>query len=192
MQPIPGLRLTVRGADIAGLSPREARLWLFRQLAEPLYRGGPAALAGLADDPEMRQAISAGVGALAFFSAETHEALKGVLTILAIPCLVLLIPLVGFSHRFGRIGSPGCVLALASLPGALVFGFLTRAVQPIPRPSLGEEAGLSGMAGYLASNLVPLVAAPMARNYLIALALGVGLMLLAILGSLVWRLARRA
>ena len=54
-QPIPSLNIVVREQDIAGLTPREARLWLFRQLAEPLYYEGPQGLASLATDPEMRK-----------------------------------------------------------------------------------------------------------------------------------------
>jgi hypothetical protein len=191
LRPIPGLRITVREADIAGLSPRETRLYLFRQLAEPLYRGGPEAMAALADDPEMQKAIAGGVGLLGLFSAQTHQTLQRGLTVLMIVALVLLPFLILFSYRFGRLGSPGCVLFVVSLPGALILTFLARAVQPMTTPPAGEEAGLTGMVGYLASNLLPVLVAPMARNYLIALGIGFGLMLLAVLGSLVWRLVRK-
>ena len=47
------------------------------------------------------------------------------------------------------------------------------------------------MAGYLASNLLPPLAGIFGRNYLIALGSGLGLMLPALLSSLIWRLARR-
>lgn len=89
------------------------------------------------------------------------------------------------------MGSPGCVLFIASLPGVLLFAFLARAVQPMTTPPTGEDAGLIGMAGYLASNLLPPLAGIFGRNYLIALGSGLGLILLALLGSLIWRLARR-
>ena len=44
-QPIPGMRIVLREEDIAGKTPREARLWFFRQLAEPLYYDGAQGLA---------------------------------------------------------------------------------------------------------------------------------------------------
>jgi len=175
LQPLPGLRITVREADIAGLAPREAGLYLFRQLAEPFYRGGPEAMAALADDSEMQKAIAGGGGLLGIFSAQTHRALQSASTILALISLALLPFLIFFSYRFGRLGSPGCVLFVASLPGALIFAFLARAAQPLPTPPAGEEAGLSGMAGYLASNLLPPLAGIFSRNYLIVLGIGFGL-----------------
>lgn len=51
---------------------------------------------------------------------------------------------------------------------------------------------MTALAGYVASNVLPPVAQIIARNYLISLALGFGLMLLAVLGSFVWRLTRKS
>lgn len=61
-QPIPGMQIIVREEDIAGKTPREARLWFFRQWAEPLYYDGAQGLASLTTDPEMGKNISEGVG----------------------------------------------------------------------------------------------------------------------------------
>ena len=51
---------------------------------------------------------------------------------------------------------------------------------------------MTAMAGYVASNVLPPLAQIIARNYVITLTLGLGLMLLAVLGSLIWRLARKS
>jgi hypothetical protein len=191
IQPIPGLRIFIREQDIANLSPREMRLYFFRQLAEPLYRQGPQGVMALAQDPEMQKGIAEGMGLLGFFTLETHQKLQRVLMILGIASFLLLLLLVLFSYKFGRIGSPGCVLLAASLPGALLFTFASQAVQPVSTPP-GDEAGMSGMISYLVANLLPPLLQIIARNYQLALALGLGLMILSILGGLIWRLARRA
>ncbi|MCC7355871.1 MAG: hypothetical protein IT330_19195 [Anaerolineae bacterium] len=190
--PIPGLAITVREADIANLSPREARLHLFRRLATPLYRDGPQGLADLAEDPETKQVLSAGVGPLSLFSLQTHQALRRVFGVLVAISLGLVLLLVFFSYRFGRLGSPGCVFFAASLPGAVFLTFLSLASgsQDIPAPP-GEGAELTDMVGYLAANLLPPLVQEMSRTYLLLLGFGFGLMVLAILGSIIWRLARR-
>ena len=51
---------------------------------------------------------------------------------------------------------------------------------------------MTALAGYVASNVLPPLAQIIARNYLISLAVGFGLMLLAVLGSLIWRLSRKS
>lgn len=188
-QPIPGLPIVIREKDIAGLSPRQIRLYVFRQLATPLYRDGVAGLAAQVTDPEMRKSLAGGIGILELFTLKTHESLRRTLLLLVGVCLFLLIPLVFFSYRFGRLGSPGVVLFVASLPGAAVSALLWMVIQNNKVPALpGEAGGLTGMLGYMLANVLPHVVPIVARNYLIALALGFGLILLAGLGSLIWRL----
>jgi hypothetical protein len=189
IRPIPGLRITIREEDIAGLSPREMRLFFFRQLAGPLYRGGVEGLKELATTPEMAESFEGGIGPLAVFTLETHQTLQRVLVLLSIISLVLLVPLILFSYRFGRLGSPGCVLFVASLPGAILFTFLATTLQNPPGPPQGE--GISEMLGYLVANsLAPLVQI-VSRNYLVLVVVGAGMIILAALGGLIWRLARR-
>jgi len=190
IQPIPGLRIIIREQDIANLTPREARLYLFRQLAEPLYQQGPQGLVALADDPEMQESMVGGIGPLNLFTLATHQQLQRVLVVLGIMCGVLLFPLILFSYRFGRLGSPGCVLVVASLPGALLFTLIGSMLRPATTPP-SEESGLGGMIGYLAANVLPPLGQIVSRNYVIALMLGLGLMILSVLGSLIWRLAHR-
>jgi hypothetical protein len=50
---------------------------------------------------------------------------------------------------------------------------------------------MTGMLGYLVSNVLPSLAKSIAQGYLIFLALGFGLMLLAGLSSIIWSLVRR-
>lgn len=190
IQPLDGLSLTIRREDIAGLTPRQARLFFFRQLAAPIYRGGAAGLAGLATNPEMRQAVSQGVGPLTFFSLESHQRLGGILTILVAISLALALPLIYFSFGIGRLTSPGCVLVAASLPGAALLAFLGWGFRP-PTAAPGPEADMTARLGGLATEVLPPMAQVLARGFLIALAAGVTLLILSFLGRLVRRSSRR-
>lgn len=189
LQPLPGLNLTVREDDLAGLTGRQARLFFFRKLAVPIYREGGEGMAGLADDPEMRAAVSQGVGLLSLFSLETHLLLQRVFSILAVVSLALAVPLVYFSYRFGRLASPGCVLVVASLPGAAILAFLGWAFHPPAAPTSGE-AGITERIGALAAEVVPALAQLVARTFLYALALGLLLIVLSFVGALVFRRKR--
>lgn len=98
---------------------------------------------------------------------------------------LMLIPLVVFSFRFGRLGSPGCVLFFACLPGALIFSLFGLAVQPDATPV--EAGGLSGVLSYWGRDVLPSLARTIDQSYLVFLALGVGLMLLAGVLGIIWR-----
>jgi hypothetical protein len=185
IEPIPGLRITLQAADIANLSPRQVRLYVFRQLAEPFYQQGPEGLAALANTPDMQAGLGQGVGPFSVFTLETHQTLQRVLGLLVVICLGLLIPLILFSFRWGRLGSPGCVLFMAGLPGAILFTFVASALQPVATPPQSEEMG--DMAGYLAANVLPPLVSIASRNHLVAIASGLGLMVLAVLGGLLLR-----
>ena len=190
LQVIPWLRITIQEKDLAGLSPREARLFLMRLLAEPIYDGGSQGLAALVDDPEIRANILAGGAPLDVFTLKTHETLQRVALIPALIFLALLVPLILFSYRFGRIGSPGCVLFAACLPGALVSGFLSTIKPPGAVVAPAPDAGAQAVVSYMASLIIPSLAEIAAHTYWIVLALGFGLMLLALGSNLLWWLVR--
>jgi hypothetical protein len=190
IQPIPGLQISVRERDIEGLTPREVRLHFFRMWAEPVYQDGIEGLADLADDPELRSEIIEGGGLFNVLTLKTHQALQRGLVVAVIASLLLFIPLVIFSYRFGRIGSPGCVFFFASLPGVLFFSLIGIAIKPISEPPVAEGS-MTGMLGYLVSNLLPSLAKSIAQGYLIFLAVGLGLLLLAGLSNTIWRVTHK-
>src|SRR4030067_829815 len=115
------------------------RLWFFRQLAEPLYYEGPQGLAGLATDPEMRKNMEGGIGPPGFISAATHSKLQKTFYVFGSISLALMGLLVFFSYRFGRLGSPGCVIFLAALPGlialSMVRGWLEHSAENPVQPA---------------------------------------------------------
>jgi hypothetical protein len=192
-QPIPSLNIVVRENDIDGLTPREMRLWFFRQLAEPLYYKGPQGLASLAPDPAMgKNMVEGGIGPFSFISAETHNKLQKIFYGMASSSLVLMGLLVFFSHRFGRLGSPGCVLLLATLPGLIAFsalrGWLEQGVEKASQPTEMTAIALyTQLINRLAAEALPEIVQMAIQMYLILSLLGIALIFLALLGSLFLR-----
>jgi hypothetical protein len=191
-QPIPSLKIVVREEDIAGLTPREMRLWFFRQLAEPIYYDGQQGLAGLASDPEMAKNMEGGIGPFGFISAETHGKLQKIFFVFGFISLTLLGLLVFFSYRFGRLGSPGCVLFLAALPGLIVFsmlrGWLEGGAENLAQPT--EITALTLYAqpiARLATEALPEIVQMGIQAYLILILLGLTLILLTLIGPLFLR-----
>jgi hypothetical protein len=195
-KPIPGLNIVVREQDIAGLSPREIRLWFFRQLAEPIYYGGQQGLANLSTDPEMQKNMEGGLGPLGFINAETHSKLNKVFLVLGLIALTFLGLLVYFSYRFGRLGSPGCVIFLAAVPGLILFsgarGWLERAGQnPNSETEVTTVTLYTQMAARLAVDVLPNIVQKALQTYLLLTFLGFGLMLAALIGTLFIRGRKR-
>jgi hypothetical protein len=212
IRPIPGLAITVSESDIADRSPREVRLSLFRRVARVAYRNGPEGLAALATDPVLRArlseegvlsallaeeaptsrgAILESLGSISSVTEETHRVLGGILTVLGIASLVLLLPLVFFSYRFGRLGSPALVLFFASLPGALLFSLLRSILVGVGTVPPGEMASVGERAGYLAAAVLGPLVETIAQNYVVALLVGAGLIAMTLLAGMIGVLMRR-
>ena len=191
IQPMPGLRITLQESDTKDLSPRELRLYFFRQLAKPLYDDGPQELLAVAEDSGMTQRMIKDTGLLSLLTRDAHRALQRGLVVLGLVSLGLFIPLVLFSYRFGRIGSPGLVLFLTSLPGLLACASARRLLLSFtPLPFVRGQAGIVERIGALASSVLPSLVQVMYRNYVICLLLGLALTVVALLGSAIWRLTR--
>ena len=188
-QPIPSLNILVREEDIAGLTPREMRLWFFRQLAEPIYYEGQEGLENLATDPEMAKNMQGGIGPFGFISAATHSKLQKTFYGFGSISLALMGLLVFFSYRFGRLGSPGCVLFLGAIPGLIVFsgvrGWLEQTVENPASPTETTTLTLyTQMITRLAVDALPEIVQMAIRTYLILILLGVTLILVALIGPL--------
>jgi hypothetical protein len=189
-QPIPSLNIVVREQDIEDVSPREMRLWFFRQLAEPIYYEGQQGLASLASDPEMAKKMEGGIGPFGFISAESHGKLQKVFFVFGSISLVLLGLLVFFSYRFGRLGSPGCVLFLAALPGLIGFsmvrGWLEHGSKNLTQPTeINAVTQYAKPIARLAVDALPEIVQIGIQTYLILLLFGLTLILLALLGPMV-------
>lgn len=193
-KPISGLNIVVREQDIAGLSPREIRLFYFRQMAEPLYYEGAQGLVNLSTDPGMQENMEGGMGPLSFINAETHTRLNNLFIVLSLVSLIFLGMLSYFSYRFGRLGSPGCVIFLAAVPGVVLFsmvrGWLEHGAQ-------NEETKVTVMTEYtqvvtrLAVDILPNIVQKGLQTYLFLTLFGFGLMLAALISLLIVRLRKR-
>jgi hypothetical protein len=182
-QPLPEFNIFVREADIAGLTPREARIWFFSQLAGPLYNDGAQGLADLSTDPEVQKSIlESGIGPLGVISAASNNKLKVALLGSGLISLLFLGLLILFSYRFGRLGSPGCVIFLAAIPGLLLFGGLrgwigqaAQAAPPVEQTSITRYT-------QLAVDILPGVIQSALQTYLALILVGIILILVALVG----------
>jgi len=106
--------------------------------------------------------------------------------------LWLLALLILFSYRFGRLGSPGLVLFVASLPGAIISTALSR-MPPADALLVGleQDVGLTDRLGQVASQVLPPMMRDFSVSYTIVLLTGLALIIVAVLGGLIWRLTRR-
>jgi hypothetical protein len=188
-QPIPSLKIVVREEDINGLTPKEMRLWFFRQLAEPIYYEGQQGLTSLASDPEMAKNMEGGIGPLGFISAQTHSKLQRIFLVFGFVSLTLLGLLAFFSYRFGRLGSPGCVLFLAALPGlialSMVRGWLEHGAGNLVQPAKITAITLYAQPiARLATDALPEIVQMGIQTYLNLILFGLALILVALLGPL--------
>jgi hypothetical protein len=183
-QPIPGLNIVIREADIAGKTPREARLWFFRQMAEPAYYNGTQGLADLADDPVMKASfLDGGIGPLGVISAATNSKLTIALVVSGLISLLFLGLLIFFSYRFGRLRSPGCIIFLAALPGLLLFGGLRGWLSQAAQVSVPAEETTITRYTQMATDVLPGVVQNAMQTYGIFLFIGAGLLLVGLIGA---------
>lgn len=191
IQPIPGMPLVVRERDIAGMSPREIRFYIFRQLAEPLYWKGPEGLAAMIGASDDTKEIQGQVGVLGLFTRENNQKIKQVMLILAGASAVLVGLLAFFSYRWGRLGSPGCALFLASLPNALLLGLPLSVLTGRPPASGAEEDGTAIILTNISSTIIVDVFETLLRYAAITALIGAGLLAASVLGALIGRVLSR-
>jgi hypothetical protein len=100
--------------------------------------------------------------------------------------------LVFFSYRFGRLGSPGCVIFLAALPGLMVFsmlrGWLEHGAENPPQATEMTTLTLyTQTINRLAADALPEIVLMAIQTYLTLILLGFTLIFLALLGPLFLR-----
>jgi len=186
LQLIQDIDVFVRAEDIEGLSPRQTRIYVFRQIAEPLYDQGVDGVTELSQDPAIQAALRNDVGMIALLSAGTHRVLGWVLAGLALLSLISVGLSLLWSSRFGRLVTPGIILLLTSLPGVLFATLLgsialggSRQANPASSAAFSFEA--------IFKEIGPLVTSALRPAYLIALILGLLLLVGALIGRLVVR-----
>lgn len=191
IEPVPGLNVTIFAREVSGLSPRETRLVIFRRVALTWYLQGPRGLDDLVAEPRMTDRLAAAAGVFGHLTLETHKRLQRWLLGLGALAVALVVPLILFSYGFGRLASPGWVLTCAAVPGlGLLFwarAALPRLVQMAAQPDEGWQHALYRHA---VPDVWPPLIDLLLRNYLYVLAAGIGLVILARIGSMTWRSKR--
>ena len=186
---IEGITLPVKGSEIAGLSYDEAVDLVVGRIAQTLYTDGPDAVEPFFNDTSVADSEEASrgegdefsLGPFALLTQDTHDTVNRIFMFSLIPILVLAVPLVFFSRRFGRLGSPGIVLAAGAAPFALLWLIVKQAT---------KNAGPDGINGALAEPLSPM-AGDVSTTFLWLLALGVALVLAAVAGNIGFALWHR-
>jgi hypothetical protein len=187
---IDGLTLPVKGSEFAGLSYDEAVELVVGRIAQMLYTEGPESVEQFfqaASDTGSEEASEGegkefNLGPFALLTQDSHDTIRRIFTFSLIPVLILAVALVFFSRRFGRLGSPGIVLAVGTAPFALLWFIVRRAT---------ESADSEGIGGALTQALSP-TAADVSSAFLRLLVLGVVLVLAAVAGHIGFALWRRA
>ncbi|MBM7615027.1 hypothetical protein [Alkaliphilus hydrothermalis] len=190
--PFPGLKISFTREDIDMYPPRELRIKIFKQIAAPVYREGAEGIHAIVegDDPELQQKFSDDMGILSIINLKNHLVLKRIQLYLLITTIVLLIPFIYFSYGFGRLGNPGLVVSLASLPSALIFTIASKIMENKIASIAIVEGGSHRFKEILSSVALPVVKSFLSI-YLNALKIGVGLVILCIVTKLIWRIISR-
>ena len=179
------------GPELADLPPAEANALVLMRVSEVIYHRGLTEALATITEPETRLRIGAALEPFSAFTASQHVRWLRLSWLLGALALLLAGLLVFFSSGFSRVINLGLALLMAAAPGALVFTALTQALAtsaaPTP-PSLrleGALASLTALAQYLVLNIPDDAAAIAARNHLLVLIVGAGLVLLPLAAWLV-------
>jgi len=181
IQPIPGLPIKISAQDIAGLSAREIRLLIFRQIVEPIYEGEEA-IEKLTGRDFTRQELMSEYGVILLLSRDTHRFIARIFYVLLFMVALALVPLIRFSHGWGRLVSPALALGVSVLPWLILFTavwFL--ASQSPPVEPQGQSIGQ--VAGHIAQIVLPPLTGGLARIYLTLFLMSVILLLAAAIGK---------
>jgi hypothetical protein len=173
----------VKGSELAGLSKDQAVALVVSRIAVVHYEQGPdAAEALITASGEDGREFS--IGPVRPLTKNTHDAVHPYYVGFGLAAIALAAPLVFFSRRFGRLGSPGLVLIIGSAPFALAWHLLDNAA-----------AGVTEEKGVFASALAAAIrtpAADLSSGFTRLLYLGAGMTGTAIVGHIVWPWAVRA
>lgn len=190
---IGGIPVTFTAEDVNNLSPRELRLKVFGTFADRFYDQGASGLIqsqGL--DESAAEKFKKDSSLISFFTKSAHQQLQKIAGGLVLASLLLAGAAVYFSNRFGRLVSPGLVLLLVGLPGAL-FAAISSSHPEVSGTARSEGAtSTTSMLTTFSSFVTPLVMPYFASTYLFALILGFVFLLSAGVGRAVYGFTHRA
>jgi hypothetical protein len=187
---IEGVTLPIKGREIAGLSYDEAVDLVVGRIAVILYTDGPDAVEQFFEDTSEADSDKesagkdedSGMGPFSVLTQDSHDTIVRIFRFSLIPVLILAVPLIFFSRRFGRLGSPGVVLAAGTAPFALLWFVVKQAASR----TVGD-----GVEGALAEALSP-TAADLSSAFLRLLILGAAAVAIAVAGHVGFALRHRS
>lgn len=189
---LAGVSVTFTANDINTLSPRELRLKVFGAFATKFYDQGAkgfAASQGL--DTSAVDKFQNDSSVLSVFTLSTHNFIGGILLWVLLINILLLLGLVLFSHRFGKIVSPGVVMLLVGLPAVILAIFASQNSTVSGTARSATATGSVDMIGSFISFVAPLILPYFANTYLVTLLSGLILLVIAALGRVIYTLAQR-
>lgn len=185
--------LPVKGHELEGLTYDEAIALVAGRIAEELYTEGPDAVkkylqssieeeAGEpSEDAASLEDAEQDLGPAGLFTQDTHDKLSRFFLFSLIAVALTAAPLVFFSQRFGRLGSPGVALILGTAPLAL-FWLIAK--------QIARDPGDDGLGAAVGQSLEP-AAASLSTTFLILLALGIVMVVAAMAGHVGFAVRRR-
>lgn len=142
--PFPGVDVGITVEELESQSAEQVRARLFTALAEEVYWTGMQA-----EGEQSSGDLWKDIGFMAILTHQTHLKLQSVVAASAGLSVLFLALLAFFSHRAGRLASPGCALLLAGLPGLLLFGGV-RGGSQAAAPAAGGVDRISALLGSIA------------------------------------------
>jgi hypothetical protein len=187
-----GVQVVFTTQDFQTLSPRELRLKVFRTFATELYDKGAYGLAkSQGQDETTARKFENDATLISTLGSAMHARISGIFIGFVVADLVALAGVVLFSHRFGRLVSPGVVFLLVGLPGIIFAAAASHAYVSGSPLATGDTTDMSTAFGALASYITPLILPHVAGVYMAALGLGTALLVASGVGKLVYMLVRR-
>lgn len=160
VKPFPGMDIRVKASDIDGMTPREVRLFLFRQIGEPLWQSGEDGLARVFDDENVRAELKGqGIGVFRYFTRATRDRLNGWAMTMFFLASVFFFATIMASRGFGRLVTPALAFAAASVPLSLGGWWLDERVKNLAEMTVSPGDNPPGyVAHVLGIALSPYVA----------------------------------
>lgn len=183
LHPLPSMpSVTITEKDLS-LSATDIKLKVFMPLTEIVYQNGvEGAAAKLAKTPEEKQKFVNDASMLKFFTLSTNRMLNKFSTVTILVSAFLLLGVIYFSARWGRLANPGLLLIMVSLPGSL-FGLI--ASHPPKNAANGTALG------FLPPDISQQIGSAFSHSYAKITITGLVLLLVAAVGRLVTALTKK-
>jgi hypothetical protein len=186
---IEGVTLPIKGSELAGLTYEEAAELVIGRIANTLYSEGPEAVERFFPESSTSESEGAAaedtkttdLGAFSIFTQDGHNTVGGLFRYPVVIALFLIATMVFFSRGFGRLGSPGVVLAVGTAPFAIIWLIADKAT---------SGADGDGVDGALAEALSPTVSG-LSSEFLTVCLLGVAVVAIAFVANFAYPAASR-